>query len=194
MSTYMRSTEWRNVMAQLSGKRKSWVNRVKEIPRRARDIGFGYVHGQVWFPSGEVSYYDRLDPEKNYRLFEDKWYELYLDRVMLWFGWTLRIHTFYCGDDDSAAHDHPWWFITIPFRSYWETVVSKDGRRNSRRVQAFLPHFRRSSHTHFVHQPDRPFKTIILTGRVKRNWGFWPEPDIFVPHRDWTNYNREETS
>ena len=46
--------------------------------------------------------------------------EAYLERWIIWCGFTLRLHKFHKGDDDRAFHDHPWWFITLPLRSYTE--------------------------------------------------------------------------
>jgi hypothetical protein len=183
-------------MAKLNSKERSRVETLFEWPKNVRTTGFGLLHDRVWFPTNK-SDYDLMDPEKSFKLFNDRWYELYLDRRMLWFKFGIRIHTFHMGDDDAAVHDHPWWFITIPFRSYTETVENVhtvDGKltwtRNSRKVRAFLPHFRPSHHRHFVHEPGRPFCTIILTGRLRRNWGFWTSYKNFVPHREWATYDR----
>ena len=107
---------------------------------------------------------------------------------------TLRVHTFYRGDDDGAPHDHPWWFVTFPLRSYVETVqtgLAPSILYNSRVVRAWRFHFRSAYHRHFVHEPDRPVRTVILTGRPKNNWSFYPRGRR-VLHREWTNYNREE--
>ena len=34
----------------------------------------------------------------------------------------------------------------------------------------------------------RPFTTLVVAGRAARKWGFWPKPDEFVPHDQWTKY------
>src|SRR5580692_11012239 len=69
-----------------------------------RGARWGFESSRVW-----GSYRDSAEP--------------YLDRYILYF-WpiTLRLHRFWRGDDDRAPHDHPWWFITIPFTSYVEAV------------------------------------------------------------------------
>jgi len=197
-------------MAKLSQKIRSHVETISDWPRGTRKRGIGFLHDRVWFPT-DKSDYELLDPEKTFKLFDNKWHELYLDRRMFWFKFGIRIHTFHIGDDDAAVHDHPWWFITFPLRSYTETYEERipapfpwyDWRRRRpakhpmywvrrlRVVRAFRFHFRSAKHRHFVHEPFRPFRTIIFTGRLKNNWGFWPESDTFIPHREWSTYNRE---
>jgi len=200
--------DWGTTVAMLSSERKSCVETVKDWPKGTRRRGLGYLHDQIWFPADVP-----VEAPSDHVMCRDfKWYQLYLDRKMIWtpFG-TLRLHTFYMGDDDAAVHDHPWWFITFPFRSYTETYEEEipswkwyDWRkkipgdhpmywvRRVRLVRAWRFHFRRATHRHFVHAPDRPFRTIILTGPLKRNWGFWPDGDTFIPHREWTNYNASD--
>lgn len=186
-------------MVTLNEARRSHVETVRDWPRGTRERGWGFLWDQVWFPADAPI----KAPMKNVMCRDFKWYQLYLDRKMLWtpLG-TLRIHTFYMGDEDGAVHSHPWWFVTFPLRSYTETVMtplrirkSKDAPKyvmNSRVVRAWRFHFRRATHRHFVHAPYRPFSTIILTGRKKNEWGFYPEHDKFVHHRDWTSYDRSE--
>ncbi len=132
----------------------------------------------------------------------------YLERWILWFGiGTLRLHRFWSGDDLRAPHDHPWWFITFPLRSYEERVFDKyslpDKWRNSwpdmcppdkrnfcrlavkRTVRAFRFHYRPAGYRHIVLQPSRPVFTIVITGARRHHWGFWPRPHTFVHHTEW---------
>lgn len=182
-------------MALLSETSRSHVETLADWPRGTYDRKVGFMHDQVWFPvSGNEYMEERPSPEYmvKHSIAGNKYYRLYLDRRMLWCKWFhIRLHTFYQGDDDSAPHDHPWWFITIPFTTYKETVFTPDGRANTRKVRAFMPHFRRATHRHFVLEPEKPFRTIILTGTLKRDWGFWPNEHSFIPHRDWATYDRE---
>jgi hypothetical protein len=137
----------------------------------------------------------------------------YLDRYIIYaFGGTLRLHKFWRGDDDRAPHDHPWWFITIPFASYRETVHipyqrgvydpltgttewSPGADIVQQRVQAFLPHFRSAKHRHIVrgraNYSTKPFWTIVITGGPSNRWGFWPAVDRFIPWRQWAAYVKE---
>jgi len=186
-------------MAALSAKRKSHVELVGDWPKGTYRRRWGYIHDQVWFPitaeeAANIVFCAEIEMAANEVMEHDgQWYRLYLDRRMLWLGpINFRFHTFHQGDEEAAPHDHPWWFITFPFRSYTETVMTPDGRLNSRVVRGWRFHFRRASHRHFVHEPRKPFSTIIMTGPLKHNWSFWPDADTCIPHREWTNYNRTE--
>ena len=85
------------------------------------------------------------------------------------------------GDDDRAFHDHPWWFITIPFEPYLEQTPDKPRTL----VKALRPHFRSATHQHIVQLIEhRPVWTLILTGSKSSDWGFWHEGE-YTPHEEW---------
>lgn len=112
--------------------------------------------------------------------------EPYLERWILWCGFTLRLHRFHKGDDDRAFHDHPWWFVTIPFSAYRERIPDADARI----VKPFRPHFRPARHRHIVQLVgNKPVWTLIITGPKCQDWGFWPG-EHFVHHEIWLE-NRE---
>ncbi len=105
----------------------------------------------------------------------------YLERWIVWFGFTLRLHKFHKGDDDRAFHDHPWWFVTLPLADYRELTPGGGARR----VQRWRPHFRRAKHRHIVQLIDgRPVLTLILTGPKSKEWGFWDDGK-FIHHQHW---------
>lgn len=170
--------------------RRSFTERISDWPSGTRKRKWGFLHDKVWFPIPAREYLMRpARDHPDYAVFDYWYYRLYLDRRMIWtpFG-SIRFHTFHTGDEGSVFHDHPWWFITLPLRGYTETVQTDDGLENSRLVRAWRFHFRKAMHRHFVHEPKKPFSTLILTGRVMRDWKFWPEPGVSVSHREWTNY------
>lgn len=110
--------------------------------------------------------------------------ETYLERWIIWFGGTLRLHKFHKGDDDRAFHDHPWWFITFPTRSYLEQTPTDALRR----VSAWRPHFRPAHYRHIVTLTDeRPVWTLILTGPKSKEWGFW-EAERFIHNEHWAQH------
>lgn len=87
----------------------------------------------------------------------------------------VYLHKFLRDDDDRALHDHPWWFISIMLRgSYVEEV---DGGKRERRAPSVA--FRRADHRHRVILPldvagnKIPCWTLVIRGRVTREWGFW---------------------
>ena len=107
--------------------------------------------------------------------------EPYLERWIIWCGITLRLHKFHKGDDDRAFHDHPWWFVTLPLRSYRELVP----RLGEQLAKRFRPHFRPAHHRHIVQLlGDKPVYTFIVTGRKEQDWGFW-EDEKFTHHEQW---------
>lgn len=123
----------------------------------------------------------------------------YLDRYIVYlFGATLRLHRFWRGDDHRASHTHPWWFVTIPFTTYYEAVYDQGTLETVRCVRAWIPHFRGERFEHIVlgrpliaDEPDlRPFWTFVVTGFRTQDWGFYPSPGKFVPWRDWSTHVR----
>ena len=109
----------------------------------------------------------------------------YLERWILWFGFILRIHCFHKGDDDRAYHDHPWWFVTLPFSAYEERTPE----RGATRLAPFIPRFRPARHRHIVRLVgDKPVWTLILTGPKSKEWGFWQDTQ-FTHHSEWLEKN-----
>lgn len=99
----------------------------------------------------------------------------YLERYILWFGGTIRLHKFYRSDDDRALHDHPWRFITFPFSTYQEYQERNFGEEQVLvDVKRFRFHYRPANHKHRV-VLDKPAWTFIVTGTHIREWGFWPK-------------------
>lgn len=103
--------------------------------------------------------------------------ELYLTRWRIW-DWgpyKLFFHKFHRGDYDRAWHDHPWEFWTFPFKTYYESVLERDGSMRVNKVQAFKWHYRHSSYSHIVLENNTfPFYSIIVTGKKSpMSWGFW---------------------
>jgi len=124
----------------------------------------------------------------------------YLGRLILYaFGFTLRLHKFYRGDDDRAPHDHPWWFVTFPLATYRELVYNPqwgDKLPHVNIVRRWRFHYRPAEYRHVVlagwscatrNDPTNrfPLWTIVISGDVERVWGFWPKPDEFIPFTDW---------
>ena len=105
---------------------------------------------------------------------------------------NVYLHKFMRDDDDSALHDHPWWFVSVMLRGgYWETRTNSDPDipmtneiRTWRGTGSFA--FRRATDRHRVTlskdgdwQPI-PCWTLVLTGPRVREWGFHC-PKGFVP-------------
>lgn len=89
-----------------------------------------------------------------------------------WIG-RLRYHKMFRGDQDREPHDHPWWFITFPLRSYVEEVLTfKDGVWDHRLnvVRAFRFHFRPARYAHRILGPvfkDVPIGEYYRAGSLE---------------------------
>lgn len=133
-----------------------------------------------------------------WRRHEGAWMRLYMDRHMLWLGpLKFRLHHFFSGDDDSAEHDHPWAFVTFPLGDYYEQITVDDFDPRMERgsyhkvvrcVTRWRLHFRPALFKHIVLEPKKPFRTLVIAWGKDRRWGFWPDPQTFVPYDEWTKY------
>lgn len=94
----------------------------------------------------------------------------YLKRWILETPWfSLRLHKWRGSDDPRAFHDHAWDFATIVLKgSYLD--VNPEGID---RLTAGSFRFRRAKHRHTVKILQNPTWTFVVTGPVKREFGFW---------------------
>lgn len=132
----------------------------------------------------------------------------YLERWIVYLGpICLRLHKFFRGDDDRAPHDHPFWFVTMPFANYWEQVYEDSERAPKqphpwgaprwkpryRLVRAWRFHYRPATFKHIVVERQGlrrgPFWTFVIAGFAGRMWGFWPSENTFVPFTQWEKWN-----
>ena len=113
--------------------------------------------------------------------------EKYLTRWILHLVlFNLRLHKFYRGDDQRGMHDHPFWFVTLPFTTYWEDTELY----GLRFVRAWRLHFRGRDFKHRVVGAQffdelYPFYTVVLAGPYKDNWGFYTNEGEYVPWQEW---------
>jgi hypothetical protein len=142
---------------------------------------------------------DRSDP---YLL---RWYVVPRNRFL-----NVYVHEF-CRSDDDVPHDHPWWFFSVLIEGeYTEQIANPGDRRvifrcaprwsfadqkNERLIglgrNIFA--FRRATHRHRVVLTEldygrmRHCRTLIVTGRNIRTWGFWCPGQRFVPWQTFTS-------
>lgn len=93
---------------------------------------------------------------------------------------SARVHHWLGPDDVRAEHDHPWWFLTLVIRGGY-TDLSSSGNT---RLSAPCVRFRSASHRHVVLPDDGGAWTLLVTGRIFRRWGFWPDGK-FVRANKW---------
>lgn len=82
---------------------------------------------------------------------------------------SIRLHHWLASDDDRNYHDHPWSFVTFVLKGgYWDATPDLLDRLNAPCVA-----FRRAEHRHTVVIDRHGCWTLLLTGPVRRKWGFW---------------------
>lgn len=95
---------------------------------------------------------------------------------------NIYLHKFLHDDEDRANHDHPWNFISIMlWGGYFEYVGTlRESPLYERRAPSIA--YRSANHAHRVVLHRRygdgtiqPAWTIVITGPVIRDWGFWCE-------------------
>lgn len=113
--------------------------------------------------------------------------ERYMDRWIIYFIGTLRLHKIYCPDHsrNGELHNHPWWFVTFPLRGYVE-ITRAEGAWASRAhyVEPYRFHYRPLDYQHRIValEGNRPTWTIVLTGPRAQKWGFFDGFGNFTPH------------
>jgi hypothetical protein len=116
-----------------------------------------------------------------------RWYLLPRNRRL-----NIYLHKFLRDDEDSALHDHPWWFVSLVIRGRYTEIVEGGQIERSAPSLAYRP----AEHRHRVvldgvAKWNRiPCWTIVITGRSKRTWGFWC-PKGFVPWHQFVETNAE---
>ena len=129
----------------------------------------------VSYGPGGLPYVDglRYDPVRDGDYWLDRWHVLE-DRDR-----NVRVHCVRTSDP-SDMHDHPWDYVsTLLAGSYVE--VTEHG---SARYTAPCTLVRTAEHAHRLEVPDGPCWTLLVTGPVRRRWGFHT-PAGWVHWRDY---------
>jgi len=113
--------------------------------------------------------------------------------VIIFFGYSIRLHYWLRSDDKRYMHDHPWSFRTFVLKGEY-TDVSRynvtdlndlpDLQGSCGMVEDNNDHFivretinitayRKANHIHYVEIPKPGVITLVFCGRPKRKWGFW---------------------
>ncbi len=104
----------------------------------------------------------------------------YLTRWVLDFGrFSIRLHHWHASDDLRAPHDHAWNFISILLAGSMldRTPGSSGGYTgepptDTPRRWLRLDRFK-AEHRHSVVVGPKGAWTLLLTGPIRREWGFW---------------------
>jgi hypothetical protein len=118
-----------------------------------------------------------VKPAKPFSWFQIRWNEPmgekacpYMFRwVLVFFGFSIRLHKWLRSDDKRFFHDHPWNFLVIVLRGGYADVCPEG--RDILRVGSVR--FRSALHRHYVDVPQGGALTLLLCCPAYRNWGFW---------------------
>jgi hypothetical protein len=99
-------------------------------------------------------------------------------------GFSVRLHRFRAGYEDEHPHDHPWAFITVVLRGGYVDISAAGVRDVLTRGSV---RYRRSSHTHRTSVAPSGATTLVLTGPLVRDWGFWIDGKLYP----WRRYRQE---
>lgn len=93
---------------------------------------------------------------------------------------NVYLHKFLHDDEDRALHDHPWWFVSVMLKGEYHEVVDGYGPIEENVISRRFPSvvYRPATHAHRVTLSTDidgnpwPCWTLVITGRVTRDWGF----------------------
>jgi quercetin dioxygenase-like cupin family protein len=101
---------------------------------------------------------------------------------------NVYLHHFLRSDREDL-HDHPWDNGSLVLRgSYLE--VTPEGRFRRHRGDVV---FRTAEQRHGILEVEPGTVTLFVTLRKRREWGFWPSPDLFVHHLEYAAWKARQT-
>lgn len=95
--------------------------------------------------------------------------------VPLPFGDKIAVHHFLRDDSARALHDHPWNFLSLMIWGRYYEITERPGVgfvETEYRAPCLL--YRRATDRHRIVTRGYRAWTIVLMGRRRREWGFWP--------------------
>lgn len=90
---------------------------------------------------------------------------------------ALYLHRIHRPDEDRDLHDHPWPFVSLILRNgYTEERETGEDERPLRKLRLpgtlnIMGRYQAHRISQFVN-PDRPVWSLVLRGRVSRDWGY----------------------
>lgn len=116
-----------------------------------------------------------------------KWYKKPFSWLLQKMDIAIRVHEILTSDDDRALHCHPWPFISIILKGfYYEVMFNEygDERTYLRKQGSIL--FRKATDKHRLILPSTiPVVTLFITFKKQKSWGFYPNPNMYINHRDY---------
>jgi hypothetical protein len=121
---------------------------------------------------------------------------MYLVRLQIvrtpWFG--VYMHDIYGADDDPHPHNHPWSFVSIILRGWYQEQLYPRAQidREQFRVQTwrrFSVHRMTRDAAHRIIAAGGGCKTLIFVGPRRGTWGFFDD-NGFVPWGDYEGLSK----
>lgn len=98
-------------------------------------------------------------------------------------GVKMQVHHFLPNSTDTDCHDHPRSFVTFILRGRY-LDERPDG--TSELMRPGMVRLRRAEHAHRTTAGPRGCWTFVVTGPLRREWGFWRDGRWF----EWRAYER----
>lgn len=97
----------------------------------------------------------------------------------------MLLHHFLPNSDDRDVHDHPWPFITIVLKGFYVNIErNAQGKLTAERMKPGTIRYRPATHTHCTKAGPNGCWTLVVTGPLVREWGFW----LDGKWRHWRDY------
>lgn len=81
-----------------------------------------------------------------------------------WF--SIKLHKIHKPDWDRYLHDHPWWFMSIILRGWYNEQTNS----GTKKVGWF--NFKKPKTMHRIADVSKNLWTLVITGPKIREWGF----------------------
>ena len=112
--------------------------------------------------------------------------------VLIFFGWSIRLHLWIRSDDKRYMHDHAWSFRTFVLRGHYFDVSEQNGIIVREKV-TWTAH-RPAEHRHYAEIPEGGCLTLLFCSRPKRKWGFWVNGKFYRPLRFFSRHGHPPCS
>lgn len=90
--------------------------------------------------------------------------------VLIFFGFSIRLHIWSRSDDKRFKHSHPWNFRTFVLKGHYYDVSEKDGVEIREKVSTTV--YRKAEHLHYVEVPEDGCITLLFCSKPYQKWGF----------------------
>lgn len=112
--------------------------------------------------------------------------------VLIFFGYSIRLHKWLRSDDKRFMHDHAWNFRTFVLKGHYYDVSEQDGKIIKELVNKTA--YRQATHKHYVEIPKEGALTLLFCSKPFRNCGFWVNNKFYRPLRFFSRHGHPPCS